>query len=326
MNVYSSDSTVVRLGRYLVVLLLLALVIGLVALSYSAAIALLAGILLYFLIAMLARPLLAGLRRQHRLWWLVGVVALVAVLGVCAVGTLMIGTLGGSFYPASLENKTTLKRYTVTVSPVNASLANLQVTEELVVGLKLDDSTNQTVRLPSRTVTGTDRGFLLKQVSVGTITPDSEGMATITPAGGSPMEIVACCPQASLIELRKWPKDSFYVPRNAENAPTIVDDDVDTQRIDWSLHDFSEGVSFTYIPPPFNGARSILSPLIGVSSLSEWILALLTVLGTGICKPIVSAVFMDVAKGKVKSWAEMAWAKITSKTGKPPEDKKPAPS
>lgn len=326
MSASSGDSTVVALGRYLVVLVLLALVIGLVLVNYAAGIALLAGVVLYFVIAGLARPLLAGLRGQHKLVWVVGVVALVAALGVCAVGALLVGRLGGSFTPVSITNKTTLKRYTVTVSPVDGSLGNLQVVEELVIGPYLDDSTNQTVRLPARTVTGTDRGFLLKQVAVGTITPDSEGMTTITPAGGGPMEIVACCPQATLVELRNWPRDSFYVPRNAENAPKIVDADVETQRIDWSLHDLAEGVSFTYIPPPFNGARSILAPLIGVSSLSEWVLALLTVLGTGFFKPIVSAVFMDAAKGKVKSWVDLAWSRLTSKPGKPPEGQKPAPS
>ncbi len=325
MNAYSGESTVVRLGRYVIVSLLLALFIGLVLLNYDAAVAVLAGVLLYFVLATLARPLVARLRGPHALWWLVGTGALVVVIAVTAVALLLVNATGFSFFPATLKNINVLKRYTVTVLPANPSLSNLQVKEELVIGSQLDESNNETVSLPPRMVAGTDRGFLLKQVSVGTITTDSEGMATITSEGGSPMSIIACCPQTTLVELKNWPKNSFYVPRNAESAPKIVDDDVDTQRIDWSMHDLTEGVSFTYIPPPFNGARSILAPLIGISTLSEWILALLSVLGTGVFKPVVSAVVMDAAKGKFKSWAEVAWTRITSRAGKPPQDKKTAP-
>ncbi len=157
MNAYSGESTVVRLGRYVIVLLLLALFIGLVLLSYYAAVAVLAGVLLYFVLAALVRPLVARLRGPHALWWLVGTGALVVVIAVTAVALLLVNATGFSFSPATLKNINVLKRYTVTVSPANPSLSNLQVKEELVIGSQLDESNNETVSLPPRMVAGPDR-------------------------------------------------------------------------------------------------------------------------------------------------------------------------
>lgn len=285
----------VRLPGYLIrasPVLILAL---LLLVSYSAGLAALIGFLLAWAVILNARRW--GLGR-----WLTLLTMLVLV-SLSLLVSYFVTPFAGIYYQAP-QPPPIVKSYRVTIDAMEQD--KFRVKEEVVYNLferfcdsfssywfdrnpdrdpkgksscsKIHDR-DTVLSLPERQITSTSRGLLLREANIAPLEASS-GQVTITLRDGSTLHGSLCafsCPQ-SAIELRDFPRSSFYAARHAQNVN--IQPYIDTETITWSIDRLGRGITFAYIPSPYYHLRPILKPLLEVSSLSQWIIGVLGFLGS----------------------------------------------
>ena len=121
--------------------------------------------------------------------------------------------------------------------------------------------------LPERSAAVASRGFLLREAAV------SNALA---------------CSENTFIELNNIPLNAFYAAVYAYDEQHFPY--VDTETITWSPG--STDVRFSYIAPPFQFLRPLLSPIMGASSASQWVVGLASIAGTLVFYPIIQRILV----------------------------------
>lgn len=306
MSAERTTSRWALLAGYLVLLFFVVLMVGLLSTRYSAGLALLLGVLL----AWLARRIFLILAPRLRSWgWrrlsrvaLAALGAFIVLSSLVCLPWLLLRTLGPTPGPV-------VERYTVVIERTGLTGERFTVREEVVV----DDTR---FSLPEREVASRSVGFLVREVSIVPLEAGSSGRVTLTLPDGTSWTGRLCaahCPE-SRVELRDFPTGCFYDAKGAEDQKS--DRYLDMEAVTWSARDLERGITFAYIPPPYHHVRRVLGPFIGASSLGQWVIGLLGIIGTLIVSPIVKPVVTDIGKGKLKSWLERAAKKKPSEEDK----------
>jgi hypothetical protein len=150
----------------------------------------------------------------------------------------------------------------------------------------------QSVDLPERKVKSTSIGLLSRQVKIMPDQVGPSGEAAITLPDGRILRGGICsltCGKIAII-LHDVPAGSFLAARDADNiqkAPYI-----NTETVTWSVLDPDQGITFAFVPPPFNIVRPVIEPLLGVSSLSQWLLGILGLISTLLLTPFMKPVLI----------------------------------
>lgn len=186
--------------------------------------------------------------------------------------------------------------YHIAIKPVDSTLKNLKIEEEGILDgeMKL---------LSERQISGTSRGFLLREVRITPLEADASGYVNLILPDGSSLRGPLCgswCPQ-STVELRDFPKNSFFDAKNAEQVGE-PDTYVEVETIILSIRDLEQGIVFAYIPPPYHYFRPMLAPFVGLSSFGEIAIVIFSLTGTIILVPIVQPIIYNLAKSRLQSW------------------------
>jgi hypothetical protein len=309
-------------GAYLAIAIFLLLVGGLFIANYRALLALLAGIVL----AWPARTLFIALREHARSqgwpWWVWFIpLPVILLLLLCLLLLLLFPGLGSG--PGDIEVE--VKSLHMTIEPVDTSLKTFWLEEELVLDLSpleplLHADVQPQMRLPRRQVAASKQGWLLREVRFQV--PPSVTLRLVDNVLTNTLFIYADT-QVS-VELRDMPLKSFYAAQDAQDLETYPY--IDTETITWRVLDPDRGISFAFVQPPYQRFRGVLKPFLGASSLGEWLLGLVGIVGSAIVFPIFKDVLFDVAGDKVKAWLEK---RLKRKKKRTPQDshqgKEPGP-
>ncbi len=163
--------------------------------------------------------------------------------------------------------------------------------------------------LPDRKIASTSRGFLVRELQISPLQMDITGHISLTLSDGTSLDDDLCpsyCPD-SRIELLDFPKNAFYVAREARDLEVFPY--VDTETITWSVRNLERGIAFAYVAPPYYQLRSLLKPFVEFSSFGQWVVGLVGVIIAFVITPVVKPVLTDLAKNKFKSQIERKPAK-----------------
>jgi hypothetical protein len=188
--------------------------------------------------------------------------------------------------------------YHVLIEPVDPTMRSFKIAEEVVV---FSYPSGMTLPYVERQIDSTNRGFLLREAHVVPLEADSSGYVDVTLTDGTSLKGSLCgdfCPQAT-VELRNFPKNSFYDAKNAEVEGR--DTYIDIETITLSISDLEQSIVFAYVPPPYHYLRLALAPFVGLSSFGEFVVASLGLICAVIIIPIVRPALSDVVKERFKS-------------------------
>jgi hypothetical protein len=303
-----SNVGLTRVTTYTVLLIFLLALIGLFAVNYTAGLALIVGSALSLIVVRLWSILIKSSRRSCILASLLLSLFIVGIV----IFFFTLFSLGGEVQSTDttclgLEPyfRTSTKSSQIVIEQSKVSPGNFIAREQVDIlqeqvecknghALSVLNADTKTVQLSDRQIESQDRGFLLKEVS---FTPSSTVTSEL-PNGNSritPLNILN-----TQVNIRDMPKDSFYAAKDAENL--TLDTYVDTQTVQWSVRNASDGIVFAFIPTPFNILRPLVTPFVGISSWSEWLVAIIALVAGLIVHPIVAPVLNEIAKGRFKSW------------------------
>jgi hypothetical protein len=258
------------------------LLVGLLLFNFNSGIAVIAGVLIAAAVIALVGWIT---RRSKKLIWLL--LAAVLVLGLGSVVCLSIIV----FQPHHMSQYPNIicpiASYRIVAVPDSSQLKGFQIEEyvTLVDGVEYKPSETWVpamvdgrpgYRLPAQPVVVTSRGFLLKEALIASS--------------------VTCC-ESALVEIKDIPLDAFYAAvyaRDLQHYPYV-----DTETITWDPG--SDDIRFSYIVPPFQILRPVFAPLMGASSLSQWLLGLIALLGTFVFTPVVRPILEEFAQKWLKN-------------------------
>lgn len=292
----------------------LALLLGFAIVDFRAAMAILLGVAAAWLLVQIVRAI--GRSSRRGLW--VGFVAVI-VLGVSLAFLLSTtfqqqagdsrplfdeGMMGAE--SAEAPRPTVLPTaYRLTLSP-GETKGEMLAHEEVIYNVMSQGSVaaaDQLLTLPERVVASETRGFLLREV---TIMPLDAGaydlMAFPLPEGGearAPLCTYLRCP-ISTVRLEDFPQNAFVAARGVktvESAPYL-----DTEIVTWTPTNLPDGITFAYIPAPFHHLRGVLMPLVGATSLDDWMIGLLAMIGSLIAAPLIVPILENVLEEVVGEW------------------------
>jgi hypothetical protein len=195
--------------------------------------------------------------------------------------------------------------YYATIKPTDFSKGKFSVSEEVKYEVRnspcehpseITKSINEET-MPVRTVNSLSRGLLVREIQ-------------LVPLDGSWLEN-DCCASGENIELVDFPKNSFYEARRVEGV--ITSSYLDTESVHWKQYSSRDNIVFAYIATPYHIFRNFLSPLIGVSYQSNWVLGLSSIFISFVLIPIMKPALEDYIKSKAKSIIE----KKKDKTSEP---------
>ena len=168
------------------------------------------------------------------------------------------------------------------------------------------------VELPPRQVTSANAGFLAKEVRIDPLQADASGDVSITLPDGRILtgRLCSSC-ESTAIELQDVPQGSFLAARDADNVEKHPY--VGTETVTWSVLDLREGIRFAYVPPPYQYLRPLLQPLIGASTLNQWVLGLAGLIGTLVVSPIVKPMLLTALQKKIEEWLAKLFGKKDKK-------------
>lgn len=257
------------------------LLVGLLLFNFNSGIAVIAGVLIAAAVIALVGFIT---RRSRKLLWLL--LPAVLILGLASVVCLSVFVFQPhmSQYPNII---CPIASYRIVAVPVSSQLKGFQVEEyvTLVDGVEYKPAETWTpamvdgrpgYRLPAQPVAVTSRGFLLKEALIASS--------------------VTCC-ESALVEIKDIPLDAFYAAvyaRDLQHYPYV-----DTETITWDPG--SDDIRFSYIVPPFQILRPVFAPLMGASSLSQWLLGLIALLGTFVFTPVVKPILVEFAQKWLKN-------------------------
>ncbi len=281
---------------YLVLIVLLFLAVGLLSTSYSASVALLLGILLAWPTKVIIKAIVAHMRslgHQER-----RVLFLIAFLLLLVICSLYLFSFTLSLRPPTVDE------YQVIIEQLDSQTFRVQenvIIEETTTVNQESKIEEILVSLPERTVKSASRGLLLKELQIAPLKMSSSGYISLTLPSGNVLRGSLCrdyCPK-SRIELLDFPTNSFYAAKDAQDIERFPY--VNTESITWSVRNLEKGVIFAYIPSPYHYLRPILQPFVEASSIGQWAIALVSIIGTLVLTPIVQPVLTDLAQNRLKS-------------------------
>lgn len=261
-----------------VLIVLVAAVAAVFAISYRAGLAALIGVGLALLLAGILRLV----ARHKRACLVPAILAALAVL--LAVAVLIFFRPHLSQSPPGITCP--VGTYRVAIDPVTPRLQQLRVQEAviLVEGTDYQPPADWTPALvdnqpgyllPPTQAQINRRGFLLREAVIAN---------SVT------------CRSAAFVELNDFPLNAFYAAVYADNLQHYPY--VDTETITWRPG--SRDVRFSYISPPFQFLRPVLAPLMGASSASQWAIGIISVLGTLVFVPIIQPVLVEMIQKILK--------------------------
>jgi hypothetical protein len=159
-------------------------------------------------------------------------------------------------------------------------------------------------------VTSTNRGFLLRETSVVTPSPHW-GVARDGFAGVDPRFVKWCDTVQVEVTL---PKGAFQDARKAFDMQRSRYGDSET--VTWSLDDLRQGVTFSYVPPPYCRLRSILEPFLGLKSAGQWVVGIVGLIVGGLLAPVVGPTLVGFAKTRLGTWLESRFRKKPKDTAR----------
>jgi hypothetical protein len=98
------------------------------------------------------------------------------------------------------------------------------------------------------------------------------------------------------------PQGSFLAARDATDIQKHPY--VGTETVTWSVLNLEDELTFAFIPPPFQYVRPIIQPLIGASTLNQWVLGIMGLIGALVISPIVKPVILSTAQKRFAAWLE----------------------
>ena len=301
--------------QYAIVVSVLAFLVGLLTLNYSAAAVLILGAALAWPAVKLARFLAARWRRiLLPLFFAVSIAA-------CLLYTryLVPLYLSADFSPPLISG------YHLTISSPDWGSGVFLLKETVSINPKWAEFTHETslpssIDLPERKVTSRDIGLFTREVKITPGQPDPSGEVMITLPDGSTFKGAICsfsCDSIS-IQLEDAPRGSFLAARDAENIKTHPY--VDTETISWSVIDLGQGITFAFVRPPFNYVRPIIAPLLGVTALNQWLLGILGSVFTLVITPILRPLILSTAQKSFSPWLDKRRSAKGAKDANGPEE------
>lgn len=274
--------------------------VSMLTVSYSGAFFLLAGILAAWFIIFLAPRIIAALHISPVLGIVLGLIIVSLVMLILFAGTgsapMQVCMMGSKY------EETEFHDYHAIIEPIDFLQGVFRVTESgtYVVtyyeciqhqGFSYGNYSatrveTNTVSLPERQTLGSSRGLLIREVNV-------------IPLADSALSNATCCYGESSIELRDFPRDSFYEARDVQKAEVYPY--LDTETIKWDRFVVDRSITFAYLAEPFYSLRGLLAPLIGLSYKEQWPIALFGLLATAVIIPIVKPVLIELGRNRLKN-------------------------
>jgi hypothetical protein len=328
-----------RLAGVLGIGIALLILLGLVLVDYRAALILIGGGAAAFLLMALIRYIRTDPRRH---WPLIGIPAAVILCSGLAwlvlSGPLLDGAAAeppvaegqGSGEPSEEPDAPSLPvavvtGYTMIIQP-EARAGSFTVTEQAVYEVYLNGqllAADLPLTIGTRKVDSAGRGFLLWGSEVPPLEGDPSRPLEVSAPDGTLLTTQVCggsqC-APSTIELRDFPKGAFVAARDAETVETLPF--VNTETVIWSQRSLHRPVSFAFIRPPFNSLRPVLGPLLGASTLSDWAIGLIGLLGTVTVLPFARALLEDWFEGKLVDGAKSVAARRRKRTSRKSDSKR----
>jgi hypothetical protein len=312
-----------RLSGILALILMAALFVGLLIANYRAALALIAGVALAFVVHQ-AWTRFAGRTRLLVL----SVIAVLVIGAACLLINMsfqltMQGAAGGSDKPPEgVASFPEIRIYRITIEPADTP-DTFNVTESIVYDVVTPTrevvATNQVMLFPPRPITSESKGFLLREVVIQPWGASANKLIDIAMPDGS-IQIARLCTPASCalseIEIRGFPEGAFYEARETsdiERIPYVGD-----ETITWSTRRIQRGIAFTYVPAPFQAVRGIVAPLLGASNLSEWAAGLFGMVASAAAIPLLKPLVVDIAEDKASARVKKVLDKRKKTPPKPP--------
>ncbi len=243
------------------------------SINYRAGAAVLGGALAAVLIALMIR----AIARSRRRVLLIVLMIPVILLGLVVLfGVFLMSRSRQSASPIIL---CPVAEHYIVIDPETSKLQGFQIHEAvtLVEGVEFTPPAEWQAALvhnqpgydlPERSAAVASRGFLLREAAV------SNALA---------------CSENTFIELNNIPLNAFYAAVYAYDEQHFPY--VDTETITWSPG--STDVRFSYIAPPFQFLRPLLSPIMGASSASQWVVGLASIAGTLVFYPIIQPILVE---------------------------------
>jgi len=288
----------IQIGQIAILIFTLLFILGLLFVNYSAAMALLIGIILAWFIRLVVR-----FANRISVLLYVGILLLIALAVISSLALLgpQIANIFSRVTSGLTGGGSIFEHYQVVIEPMNPALETFLIREE--VEYTINGEKNR-LRLPQRHLSGTSRGLFVKELKINALDMDSSGTVIWTLPDGTVRRDALCpmsCPIGS-VELKDWPKNSFYASKNARDMKQ--QSYLDTETLDWSVSSLKDPIQVAYIPSPFYFLRAFLEPFAQVSSLGEWVMTLIGILSTAIVTPAIKNRLSGVVQNRVKSLLE----------------------
>jgi hypothetical protein len=309
-----------RLLGALLLLALLLLLLGLLFVDYRAALALVVGVGGAWLIVRIAGRL--GRDRPGRRIVLAAAGVLIAVGVVIAIMAVpWLASVAGPPLPiptqvepqgvpageeAAVVREVAITDYRLTATPRKPLAAGVVVDEEIVFDVYEDGEivlAGQGMHFPEREVASERRGFLLREVTVEPLGVGVFSPVSLTLPDGSVEQARLCssraCPPAH-VRLEDFPQNAFFAARGVPEVEIVPY--INTEIVTWTEDDvtlLSQGVTFAYVPPPFQYLRPFLVPLIGASQFGEWLVGLVGLVGGVVAAPVLMPVLENLVMDRI---------------------------
>ncbi len=296
-----------------VVVVVLLAIIAVFSASLVAGTALVGGIVLPALVFLLLARW--GRERSATTLRLATIVVSALVVGAIALTVAVLAHPPRS-YPNALV--ATAQSYSVTIRPAEAG--KFSVTEEASVEVETLGVITATQPSPvtrvrtARTVAATSEGWLLQEVSFSPLADVQVSLPDGTKV--TPLFLADFGAKLSA-RLQDMATGSVYAVKYAQGLASSSY--VDTQTLTWSVPDLQESIPFAYIPSPWHNLRPLLAPFLSLSSLSQWVVGILGMVG--------GTVFGAFVQPPLVAWLRerlAPWIALRLKRGKPPAPEAPA--
>jgi hypothetical protein len=307
-----------RLLGALLLLAILLLLLGLLFVDYRAALALAVGVGGAGLIVRIAGRL--GRDRSGRRILLVAAGVLVVIgLAIAILAVLRLGSVpdllgpvataepqGASAGEEAVVRELAITDYRLRAMPGESLAAGVVVDEEVVFDVYENGEvvlTGQGMRFPEREVASERQGFLLREVTVEPLDVGVFEPVGLALPDGSVEQARLCSPWAcppAHVRLEDFPQNAFFAARGVPEVEIVPY--VNTEIVTWTVDDvalLSQGVTFAYIPPPFQYLRPVLTPLVGASQFGEWLVGLVGLVGGVVAAPVLMPVLENLVVDRI---------------------------
>jgi hypothetical protein len=256
-----------------------------------------------------------------------GVIGLLILVAI-TLSLFFLKSCGPSTHPSPPN---AIEEYRATIRQNDPNLESFRVKEEIKVSIKrvlegggrgesprtlselMEDKIDQTqnkhvidaseltedeliISFDERTITSSKKGFFLREAEFAPLNVDSDGYIDIPLRAGMLKHIKMCafgCPD-SKISLIDLPDDVFYEARYSDDLKKSHY--TDTETVTWTMRFLDPGITFSYVPPPYQHVRSVLRPFLGLSSFGQWLVGLIAFIVPVVCAYMIGPVLAEAAK------------------------------